>query len=257
MAEKYTPPINNYLLSIPEKPFELWRNELQLLYNSMKQTIADPLTIDLQWYDVNDEFSDFRDNDFNLSKSEVIVGVRKIVFDSVLPRFLGYHVRFSILLEKLSPQSKTTGKTRINTAREIIYNHKSLIELIEKCKERDLDDNLEGILSELPEEFGIRRIINDKILHYRHYLDFFRYPRSKGLPAKEYSPALGDYYIMKSHLDCLKGEELNFIPDDEQFNIHTYPGSLGSYKGRIFFALDILEKIDLVKSREQLMINLL
>ena len=223
----------------------------------MKQTIADPLTIDLQWYDMHDEFSDFRDDNFNLSESEVIVGIRKIVFDSFLPRFLGHHIRFSGFLSGLSPQSKTNSKTRLNITKKIIDNYKNLIELIKKSKERDLDDNLEGILSELPEEFGLRKIIENKISQYNHYLNFFRYPRSGGLPTKDYSAALGDYYIMKSHLECLKGEELNFIPDDEQFNIHTYPGSLGSYKGRIFFALDTLEKIDLVKSREKLMIKLI
>ena len=126
MNKLYKPYIDNYLLSIPPEPEELWRNELQFLCAGMKLSVVDPIVINGQYYDVHDEFSDSYHQDFDMTEAETIVGLRKIMYAELLPPFLKFHRTFFNLVERLSPKLDASSDERLSIAREIIGVHKTM-----------------------------------------------------------------------------------------------------------------------------------
>lgn len=251
---KYIPCGDNYLLSRPPKVEELWRNELQLLYNSMKVSVADPLVIDGQWFDVHEEYDSLHSK-FEIPKGKVIVGVRGIIFASSIPKFLGCHEKFLSLVERLNPQTEINQEERKKVAIALPEVYKSLIEVIKEARESSISDD--EVLTRLPDEFAIRELL----IHYinTELRDVcFKYPHlGKRFPSRESVKAWGSYYILKERLNSLSEEHFQFILDDEQYSEGLYPGSLSSYKSRIRFVKETFQEVDLTKERTGVMLNLL
>ena len=253
---KYVPCIDNYLTSMPPTNEELWRTELQLLYDSMKLSIADPLAIDGQWFDVHEEHGEGINPKFRTPEGKVIVGARGIVFAEIIPRFLESHQSFFDLVEKLDPGRQLETHERRKAALEIPESYKCLIDIIKETHELTFASP-DRFLARLPEEFSIRSLLETHIA--RELKDpCFRYPHiSGGLPSRDYTTALGSYHILKDRAISLTEEGFQFIPADQQYFESLHPGSLTSYKGRIRFFKETFERIDLTKARTELMFRLL
>ncbi len=256
MEREYNPLIDNYALSIPSKPHEEWRNNLQILYENMKLTVVDPIVIDEQYFDMHDEFSDAREDNFNTSEGKVIVGIRRLVYAEFIPKFLELHLKFLEAVSRLSPEAKISMEARSEIAQDILRNYKVLIDHIHKIHERG-EINLEEILEKVPDEFGLRRIIETTFSRYGEHINCFRYPRCNWLATKDFSASLGDYVLFKELTDGLNPKEIMFLPADAPYCEDVYPGFLDSYKSRIRFAAEVLEKADLTRFREHKMTNLL
>ena len=109
----------------------------------------------------------------------------------------------------------------------------------------------------MPNEFGIRKLLEPYIERELEY-PCFTYPHiSKGWPSRDYTTALGSYHILKERAESVSGEKIWIIPADQPYFESLYPGFLSSYKGRIRFAKETFEKIDLIKARIDVMLRLL
>ena len=255
MERSYKPWIDNYMLSMQAQPRELWRNHLQLLYDNMKISVTDPIAIDGQYFDMHDEFSDTIDMDFGVNQGVFLVGLRRIASQDFIPDFLRLHKEFLDNVQKLSPYIHAASEERYIVSLKILENHKELIDKIKKSKESAFD--MQSLLKKIPEEFGLREIIENDLIGYRSKMDCFRYPRCQMMPTTDYSAALGDYHIFREVNEEMKGKALAFIPPDEPFNENTYPGLLGSYQSRLKFADETIQRADLVALRERKMTDFL
>jgi len=252
MKKSYNPVIDNLMMSIPAKPLERWRVEMQGLYEGMKRSIADPIVIDGQYYDVHDELSDFANSDFGVTQAEVVVGMRKLVFSDFIPVFLNSHQKFFDLVQRLSPE--TNPKERHASAHETAEIYKGLIDSINKSKEEiDFIDH-SHIFASIPNEFNLHNLVKNNL---SRHIDCFNYPRCKFFTTNDYAAALGNYHILKSVIETVKPNEFAFIPSDDPYYEDLYPGSLGSYKARIQFTGETLEKLDLAKLRDKRIIDII
>lgn len=256
MERRHFSPIDNYLLSIPPTDEELWRTGLQVLYDSMKHSVADPLSIDEQWFDVHDEHGDNINQGFRIPESYVIVGARKIVWADFLPKFVDSHQRFFNLVEGLHPDYKISPEERRKTALEIPQTYKTLIEIIKQTHDLKFTAS-EDALSKLTKEFRLRELVETNV---KRELDkpCFRYPHiEQGLPSRAHALAVGSYHILRERTEALSGSQFQFIPADQEYFESMYPGSLSSYKGRIRFVRETFDKIDLTQARVETMLALL
>lgn len=251
---EYNPRIDNYLLSRPPKVEELWRNELQLLYNSMRVSVADPLVIDGQWFDVHEEHDSVHSK-FGIPEGKVIVGVRSIIFANSIPKFLEGHEKFSSLVERLNPQTEINQEERKKVAVELPEAYKSLIKVIKEARESPAP--FDEVLSKLPDDFAMRDLLAPYVIEELKDV-CFKYPHlGKRFPSRESVKAWGSYHILKERLNSLSEEKFQFIPDDEQYSEGSYPGSLLSYKSRIRFVKETFQEVDLAKERTEIMLSLL
>jgi hypothetical protein len=253
--ERYNPIIDNYVLSIPSEPYEEWRNNLQLLYDSMKLTVTDFIGIDGQYFDMHDEFSDSREDNFNVSEGMVIVGIRRLVYASFIPKFLELHLQFLEAVNSLPPDAKIDGRVRLKTAQEILKSYGGIIlgiHEIDKREKLDLEEILEGV----PNEFGLRRVIKRAFSAYQTYIECLRYPRCR-LPTEDFPAAFGDYVIFRDLTESLAPEELVFLPADHPYYEDLYPGCLDSYRARLRFVTEVLTNTNLICFRENKMMGLL
>ncbi len=248
----YNPIIDNYCLSIPETEEELWRNELQLLYDTMKLSVPDVIAIDGQYFDVHDEYSDEHSDRFHLTEGEVIVGARKIAFAGMLPAYFRNHKRFFDLTQRLKP-GEINGEQRRGIALKIAEVYKNLIEGIKSAYEFG-EGRIEEIMAGIPDEFGLRSIL-------RPYIEgeleepCFRFPHfSPSMPTTNYAAALGSYHLHKDRIADLEADSLIFIPADEETNSKFW---VGPYRGRLRFTLNSLNRIDLLQARDKRMFELL
>jgi hypothetical protein len=77
------------------------------------------------------------------------------------------------------------------------------------------------------------------------------------LPTEDFSAALWGHIVFKELTKSLSPEELVFLPADSQYYEDLYPGCLDSYKARIRFAAEVLEKADLIQFRDYKMTKLI
>ena len=247
-------------MSVPAEPLERWRVGMQSLYDGMKRSIADPLIIDGQYYDTHDDLSDFINRDFNATQAEVIVGIRKLAFADFIPSFLDAHQKFFDLVQRLAPETNPKDteerRTAASGAYESIETYKKLIDSINKVKERirDISSDYGNIIINIPNEFGLHSILKRNL---KRDIDCFNYPRCKSSTTEDYASSLGDYHILKDIAETVKAKDFLFIPNDDQYLEDCYPGGLGSYKARIRFTRETLEKLDLVKLREARILDII
>ena len=264
-AEKrYHSILDNYCLSIPPTPSETWRNKLQILYDTMKNSISEPLGIGAHWFDMH-ELSEEHDSRFGMSDAEVILGVRKIAYASFLPEWLRCYETFFTLAWSFSPE-KSSLEERSSLSRKIVDNYKMLIDKTRKAREEVPEGTSvhgwESILSHISKEFGARAHIESRLRMHSTELDCFSYPRCSGGcggPTKDYAAALGDSYLFQAATEDVIREKdpLIFIPADDPFYEDTYPGFLSSYQALLRFFQEVYEKIDLIRAREKKMLSLI
>lgn len=254
---KYSLIVDNYCLSIPSEPFEEWRNGMQFLYDSCKHSVAEPMVIDEQYFDFHDEFSDSPDENFGLSESYVIVGLRKIVFQEFFPFFIDSHKNLLNLFNGFNFEKPDRRK---ENSVKIIELYKRLIdrtrEVLPSMKEIE---RFEPLMRNIPNDLGIRSSIETAFERYHSYIECFSYPRFRDSRCtKEYSSALGDYYIMKGLTEDVRPDEMLFIPADDKFyDEECRWNNVRTYKGRILFLEDTFERVDLILAREKKMIDLI
>ncbi len=248
--EQYNPRMDNYFLSIPSTNQELWRNGMQTLYDSMKSSVVDPIVIDRQYFDVHDEFSDFKDYNFeNITEGEFIVGLRKVYYGEFMQQFIDKHRNFYDKINQLSQDSSN----RQETATRVLETYKGLIDGIKEINGKS-EDLASAFHENIPDEFGLRNILENRL---SRHIECFAYPRSRETRTQDYFTSLGDYFVMKSGIDELKPSEFLFSPVDEPFIEEMHPGFLSSYKSRLRFVEETMNRIDLVKLREKKMLNLI
>lgn len=249
-------PFDNYILSIPAEPHEAWRNHLQLLYDNLKSSIADPLTIDGQWYDMHEEYSDVIDERFGIPKSHVIVGLRALVYQTFIPAFLKYHQSFFTHLEYLNPSTEIPSTERRTHMRLIAEEYRTLIDTL-KQHQQSVRDHPHQVLAQVSKDFGFAAHLEDRIDWYGDQLDCFRYPRCTGMLSKEYAAALGDSLLLRESGEGVTDSDFFFIAHDEVYIPEVYPGFLTSYPARLRFSQEILAGINLEDARTVRMFQLL
>jgi hypothetical protein len=247
-------------MSIPPTEQERWRNKMQILYEGMKLSIADPLVINEQWYDFHDDFSDIREEGFNATEAEIIVALRKEVYKDFIPRFIESHEDFLNEVQFLSPEAQTELKERVESAKKTVTIYKNLIDKMNGAIQK-VRESYEDIITTLPNEFNLQNIAKELFSKYGTYLHCFRFPRASYgeglLQTRDYDSALGDCLVLESLVKSVKPLDLVFLPDDEQYAPALYPGGLSSYPARIRFVKETLDKLNLMQLRTERMFEII
>lgn len=235
---------DNYFLSIPPKPEELWRHHMQLLYDAMSRSCIDPVIVRGVWYYVMDD-----EEQSELTEGELMIAVRKEIYKDFLPEFLKLHDNFLGEIQKLPLEAKLKPEERKSIVSNVIDIYKNLIDAINTLDEPNyIDSQIENTILKYPKEF--REYVRSLILKTATEIKCFNFPfKEKWFNAsKNYDGARGEYLLLKDRIKNIKSKALVFVP---------YAIETESYQSRLKFTKESLARFNLKEIVEQRFLNIL